>query len=125
MLNNPTMRLRLKDLRAGDVFYECNHGADAKCKMLSDPETTINGHKARVEILGVAYGGRVYPRLAGMQRESEFFECDPPGTYGLKLYDKPQYFGEEIFKLHDAETDSDKLSTSAESAKGSPGNSCH
>lgn len=79
--------IRVKDLKKGQVVYECERGTNMRYTVLEDarrdinPEQLKDGHSCRV--------------LCG-EDETELFEAVKTYGYGLRLYDSPQYHGPTI-----------------------------
>lgn len=76
--------MRVKDLKKGQIVYECQYGMNIRFTVLEDarrdikPEEHKDGHSCRVSCNG---------------EERELFEALEVGAYGLRLYPEPQYIG--------------------------------
>lgn len=71
-------RINIRDIKKGDLFWECEDGQDAFFI------ATDNAHK---EPHGIGVNGREIPNGA----PCHFFENDRASGYGPRLYSAPQY----------------------------------
>jgi hypothetical protein len=71
-------RINIRDIKNGDLFWECEQGQDALFVATDD------AHK---EPHGIGVNGREIP----CGRPQHFFENDRASGYGPRLYSQPQY----------------------------------
>lgn len=70
--------INIRDIKTGDLFWECEQGQDALFIATSDAKREMNG---------VGVTGREIPG----GKSQHFFEGDRAGAYGPRLYAAPQY----------------------------------
>lgn len=80
--------LNIKNLRKGDIFYECERGFNIKMTALENSRRIKEPWKDGWTCKVLLDGGNTI----------EIFECINPGAYGLKLYWEKQYFERETLK---------------------------
>lgn len=82
------MRIELKDIKKGDVFYECVSGWNVKMEALENARRKIGKQKGVTgELLQNGYACRVKTT----EGKIEIYEHINPAGYGLRLYESPQY----------------------------------
>jgi hypothetical protein len=81
------MQIDLKDVKKGDIFYECQYGINLKCTALEDCREEEDGYHCYCLI----------DHETMKKPYTEMFESYNCGAYGLRLYTQPQYV--EIDKI--------------------------
>ena len=70
--------INIKDLKVGQVVWECESGRNSRLLVKEPPYEAENGWKCRVE--------------TSDEEEFELFAHDSYPAYGPKLYNEPVYF---------------------------------
>lgn len=70
--------IRIKDVKKGDIFYECEYGENLKCLALEDPRQVDGQTFLQV--------------LVDDKDDVEFLETEAYPAYWLRTYTQPVYF---------------------------------
>ena len=82
-------KVELKNVKSGDVFYECERGQNMEMKALEDARRIRRGKNMHVPGKYVQDG--YICKVQTVEGEIELYEHIEPGGYGLRLYTSPQY----------------------------------
>lgn len=81
---DPYKSLKLKDVKAGERFYECEAGSNAELIALEDARQVDEDRG------GIPYRGYAC-KVKSADGTTELFEAHDAGGYGLRLYRAPVY----------------------------------